>query len=112
MRPRLSPGPGLSTPPQGHLSRRRVPHPSLPLCAYPSRRDYHLAAPVHHVPRRVHGPPPLRLALSSDATGGGSCCAVGHPWRPQFGAVRGPLPSLPNGPLSSGVCARAAELGG
>src|SRR5213082_2585803 len=48
MRPRLSPGLGLSTPPQGHLSRRRVPHPSLPLCAYPPRWDHHLASPVHH----------------------------------------------------------------
>ena len=33
---------------------------------------HYLAAPLHRVSRRVHGPPPLRLALSSDATGGRS----------------------------------------
>ena len=91
MCPRLPPGPRLSAQTQGDLSRGRVPDAPLPLCPCPSGWGHHLAYPVHDVQSRVHGPPPLRLALSPDATGGGPRCPVGHAWGPQFGAVRGHL---------------------
>src|SRR4029453_18343019 len=71
MRPRLSPGPGLSTGTQGDLSWRWVPDASLPLRPCPPGGAYHLAHPMHHVPRGVHGAPPLRLALPPDAPCGG-----------------------------------------
>src|SRR5713101_303129 len=104
MRPRLSPGPGLSTRTQGDLSRRRVLDPALPLCPCPLGWGHYLADTVHDVQSGVHGPPPLRLALSPDAPGGGPRCPVGHTRWPQFGAVRGDLPYLAHGPLSPGLC--------
>lgn len=55
---------------QGNLSRRWVPDAPLALCARPSGRAHHLAHPMHHVSRGVHGAPPLRSPLSPDATGG------------------------------------------
>jgi hypothetical protein len=94
----------FSAPPQGQLQRGREPDAPLPLCPYPLGRPHHLAGPVHHMPSGVHGPPPLRLALSSDATGRGPRCLVGDPRRSEFGAVCGDLPCLPDGSLSPGMC--------
>src|SRR4030095_8838440 len=48
------------------------PDSPLALCACPVRGGYHRAAPVPHLSSRVHGPPPLHLALSSDAPRSGS----------------------------------------
>src|SRR6266567_8236503 len=59
----------------------------------------------------VYGPPPLRLALSSDATGSGAGCPVGDPWRPELGAVCGALSPLADGPLSSRLCVRPPPSG-
>src|SRR6266404_7304628 len=92
--------PRLSAHTQGALSRRWVPNPSLPLCPCPAGWCHHLAHPMYEVQSGVHRAPALRLALSPDATGGGSRCPVGHPWRPEFGTVRGDLPYLADGPLS------------
>lgn len=50
------------------LQWRRVPDAPLALFPGPSGWGLYLASPVHHVPSRVHGPPPLRLALSPDET--------------------------------------------
>ena len=108
---RLPPVPWLSAQTQGDLSRRRVPDAPLALCPCPSGWGHHLAHPVHDVSSGVHGPAPLRLALSPDATGGGPRCPVGHAWRPQFGAVRGDLPYLADGALSPGLCVRPPESG-
>ena len=55
--PRLRAVSGLLAQAPDDLSRRWVPDPPLALCACPARWGHHLAAPVHHVPRRVHGPP-------------------------------------------------------
>src|SRR5262249_36504305 len=111
MRPRLSPGSGLSTPTQSHLSRRRVPDPPLPLYARSSGWAHHLAAPVHHVQSGLHGLAPLRLALSLDATGSGSGCAVGHTWRTELRALCGALSHLADGPLSPRLCVRPPQFG-
>src|SRR5215467_12808054 len=111
MRPRLSPSSRLSTRPQDDLSGRRVPDAPLPLRPCPAGWEHHLAAPVHHVSRSVHGPPPLRLALSRDAPGGGSPCPVGDAWRPELGAVCRALSSLPDGPLSSHLCVWPSQSG-
>lgn len=73
---------------------------------------YHLAPPVHHVPRSVHRPPALRVAVSLDASRGRSRRLISDPWRPEFGAVRGPLPYFPYSSLSFGVRTGSAELGG
>ena len=70
----------LSARTQGHVSRRWVPDPPLPLCPRSSGWSHHLAAPVHHVSRGVHGPAPLRLALSRDAPGGGAQGPLGDAW--------------------------------
>src|SRR5262252_5554443 len=67
---------------------------------------------MHHMPSGVHCVASLRLAVPLDATRSGPRCLVGDTRRPQSGVVRGALPSLPDGPLSSGVCAGPAELGG
>src|SRR5215471_16714780 len=72
MCPRLRHVSRLSARTQGDLSRRRVSHTPLPLCSCPAGWAHHLACPVHHVSRRVHGPAALRLALPSDAPGGGA----------------------------------------
>src|SRR5262245_43515286 len=109
--PCFPPLPRLSARPQGDLSRRGVSHTPLPLCPCPAGWAHHLACPVHHVSRGVHGPAALRLALPSDATGRVSRCPVGHPWGPQFGAERGDLPYFPHGPLSVGLCVWPARSG-
>ena len=49
-----------------------MPDPPFALPPYPSRWGHHLAHPMHHVSCGVHGPAPLRLALSPDASRGGS----------------------------------------
>src|SRR5919198_904592 len=94
----------LSAHTQGSLSRRRVPDPPLPLRPGPAGWAHHLASPVHHVSRGVHDPPPLRLTLSPDATGGG-------PRWPQFGALCGDLPYLAHGALSPRLCTRPTQFG-
>src|SRR4029077_15872698 len=111
MRPRLSPGPRLSTRPQGDLSGRRVPDTPLALRPSPSGRAYHLAHPVHHVSRGVHGAPPLRLALSPDAPGGGPRCPTGDAWRTECRALCRALSYRPDGPLSLGLCLWSPESG-
>ena len=80
----------------------------LPLRSCPSGWAYHLASPVHHcqavftvLPHFVLRYRQMRPEVTRDAPD--------HRW-PQFGAVRGPLPYLPDGPLSSGMCAGSAEL--
>src|SRR3954468_22244144 len=88
-----------------------MPDAAFALCARASGRSDHLADTVHDVQSGVYGPPPLRLALSSDATGGGSGCSVGDPWRPELGAVCSALSPLADGTLSSGVRSGSAEPG-
>src|SRR5215475_10773016 len=58
--------------------------------------------PVHHLSRGVHCPAALRFALSPDAPRGRARCPVSHPWRPQFGVVRGDPSYLAHGALPSG----------
>src|SRR5262245_40592653 len=96
---------------QTNLSRRRVPNPPLPLHPRPPRWGHYLASPMYEVQSRVHGPPALRIALSPDAPGGRARRPAGHPRGPQFGAVRGDLPSLPHGPLPPGLCVWPPEFG-
>src|SRR5215468_10714163 len=111
VRPCLLPLVRLSARTQGNLLRRRVPDPPLPLCAGSPRGPHHLAHPVHHLSRGVHCPAALRFALSPDAPRGRARCPVSHPWRPQFGVVRGDPSYLAHGALPSGVCARPPEAG-
>src|SRR5215813_13600168 len=85
--------------------------PPLALCARPPGWGHHLAAPVHDVPRRLHGPPALRLTLSRHATGGGPQGFVGDAWGAQCGVVRRHLPYLSHGPLSLGLCVWLPESG-
>lgn len=100
MRVRFPPFPRLSARPYGDGSGRWVPDPPCALPPCPARWGHPLADPVHQVSRGVHRPPPLCLALSPEATGGGPRRPVGHPWGAQFGAVCDPLAYLPHGPLS------------
>src|SRR5580765_8855228 len=88
MCPRLHHGPWFSAETQSHVSRGRMPHASLPLCACPSGRGHYLADSMHHVSSGLHGPPPFHLALPPEvardallATHGGlslELCAVIH----------------------------------
>ena len=96
---------------QGDLSRRRVPDAAFALCAYPSGWGDHLADTVYDVQSGIHGPPPLRPPLSSDATRGGPRCPVSDAWRAQFGTVRRPLPYLSHGALSPRLCVWSPESG-
>src|SRR4030095_11301782 len=109
MCPRLRAVPGLSTETQSHLSWRWMPDPPFALCARPSGRGHDLAAPVHDVSCRVHGPPALRLALSPDATRRGSRRPASATWRSQSGMVCGDLPPLADGGLSLGLCVRPPQ---
>jgi hypothetical protein len=59
----------------------------------------------------VHGPAALRLALSPDAPRGGPRCPVSHMRGAQFGAVCGPLPSLPLSAVSPRLRTRPPESG-
>ena len=54
-----------------------MPDPPFALPPCSARWGHHLADPVHQVSRGVHRPPPLRLALSPDATRGGPRRPVG-----------------------------------
>src|SRR5262249_8789976 len=109
MRPRLSPGPRLSTRTQGDVSRRRVPDAPLALCPRQAGRGHYLAAPVHRLSRGAHGPAAFRPALPLDAPRGGPGCPVGHPWRTELGAVRGALSPLADGALSPHLRVRPPE---
>src|SRR6476660_3342360 len=80
--------PWLSTPPQGDLSWRRVPHAPLPLRSGPSGWSHHLAPPVHHLQGGIHRAAALRLALSPDAPGDGAPSPVSDARWTEFGAVR------------------------
>src|SRR5262252_7248313 len=111
MRAGLHPVSGLSAHSQGDVSRWWLPHTPLPLCPYPLGRAHYLAAPVHDVSRRLHGPPALRLTLSFHATGGGPQGFVGDAWWTQFGVVCRHLPYLPHGPLSLGLRVWLPESG-
>src|SRR5262249_52213372 len=111
MRPCLSPGPRLSTRTQGDVSRRRVPDAPLALCPRPAGRGHYLAAPVPRLSRGVYRPPPLRLALSPDATRGGPRRPVGHAWRTELGGVCGALSPLADGALPSHLCVRPPQSG-
>src|SRR5215471_14362033 len=102
----------LSARTQGHVSRRWVPDPPLPLCPRSSGWAHHLADPMHHVSRGVHGPAPLRLALSRDAPGGGAQCPLGDAWGAQFGTLRRHWAYLPHGALSPHLCAGTPESRG
>src|SRR5215510_4304609 len=106
---RLSPLLWLSAHTHGHLSRRWVPDTALPLCPCPAGWSHHLAYPVYEVQSRVHRAAALRLTLPPDAPRGRSRCPVGHPWWPEFGAVRGDLPYLADGPLSPDLRSRPTE---
>src|SRR5689334_10679712 len=88
-----------------------MPDTPLPLCPCPPRWGHHLAYPVHAMPRRVHGPPALRLTLSRHATGGGPQGFVGDAWWTQFRVVCRHLPSLPYDPLSLGLCVWLPQSG-
>src|SRR5215831_19716664 len=105
------PVPRLSARTQGHVSRRGVPDPPLPLCPRPAGWTHHLAAPVHHVSRGVHSPAPLRLALSLDAPGGGARRPLGDAWGPEFGTVRRDWAYLAHGALPPRLCVRKTESG-
>jgi hypothetical protein len=55
--------------------------------------------------------PHFILRYRQDAPRGGPRCPAGHPRRPESGVVCDPLSYLPDGPLSSDLCAWAAESG-
>src|SRR6266511_2186507 len=78
---------------------------------YPSGWGDHLADTVYDVQSGIHGPPPFRPPLSSDATRGGPRCPVSDAWRAQFGTVRSPLPYLSHGALSPRLCVWSPESG-
>src|ERR671932_1076888 len=103
MCPRLRDVPRLSIETQSHLSWGWMSDAPLALCPCPPGWRHHLADPMYHVSCGVHRPAAFYLALPPDASGGGPGCTVGHARRPQFGAVRRALPSLPDGALSPGL---------
>src|SRR5215831_8272413 len=111
MRAGLHPVHWFSAHPQDDVSRRRVPDPPLPLCPCPAGWGHNLAAPVHHVSSGVHGPPPLRLALSLNAPGGGARRPLSDAWGAEFGAVCRDWAYLAHGTLPSDLCAGSAEFG-
>src|SRR6266851_1923208 len=66
---------------------------------------------MHEVQSRLYGPAALRATLSSNAPRGRARHLARHAWRIEFGAVRGPLPCLPDGALSPGLCSGSAASG-
>src|SRR5215831_1248766 len=74
-------------------------------------QGHHLASPVHHVQSGIYSAPPLRLALSLCAPGGGPQCAVSDAWRTEFGALCRDLSYLTDGALSPGLRPRLPEFG-
>src|SRR5215467_14261649 len=109
MCPRLRAGPQLAVETQSHLLWGWLSDPALALCPCAPRWRHHLAHPVHHLSCGVHGPAPLHLALSSDASRGGPQRPLGDAWGVEFGTVRRHLPYLPHGAVSSRLRTRPPE---
>src|SRR5215470_3580596 len=112
MCPRLCAVPRLSVETQSRLSWGWMSDPSLTLCPCSPGGSHHLAHPVHHLSCGVHRPAPLHLAVSPDAPGSGPRYLVSDTRRTELGAVCGPLPYLPNGPLSPHLCVGPPQSGG